>query len=192
VPKFVAKSSEATGLAWEAPAGGGANWSIVNSGGTALTGATTITVSSISGADKLMVLVSGASTTSGGSSYSIRFNADSGTNYINVGAFLEFPTSYSTNNFSVINDVAANQITLGSPSSNAGSALSGWLMLTGGNAAGVKQYWSSANATPSTGNGQINGQIGGIWSGSATVSSVSIISASGNFDAGTIYVYKSA
>jgi len=189
---LTADSAEATGLKWAAAAAGGANWSIVNSGGTALTGSTTITVSSISGADKLMVLISGASTTSGGTAYNIRFNSDSGHNYVGVGAFLEFSTTYNANNFGPFNDTAAQQISIGAPSTNAGSALSGYLMLSGGNASGVKQYWSCAMATPSGGHSQINGQIGGIWNNSATVNSVSFISSSGNFDAGTIFVYKSA
>jgi hypothetical protein len=41
-----------------AAAGGGANWSLVNAGGTALTGATTITVSGISNASQIFVLCS--------------------------------------------------------------------------------------------------------------------------------------
>ena len=72
-------TSTSTGLKWAAPSSG-ANWSLLNSGGTALTGATTVTVSGISAKDKLMLVVDGASAAAS-AVISIRFNGDTGNNY---------------------------------------------------------------------------------------------------------------
>ena len=56
---LTADSSTATGLKWAAPGGAGANYTLLNAGGTALTGATTITVSGISGMSSLFVRIDG-------------------------------------------------------------------------------------------------------------------------------------
>jgi hypothetical protein len=45
---LTADSAQATGLKWAAAASGATGWTLLNAGGTALTGAATITVSSIS------------------------------------------------------------------------------------------------------------------------------------------------
>jgi hypothetical protein len=78
-------NSGATAPEWVTAAGGGANWSLLNAGGTSLTG-TLVTVSGISGADKIMVIVAGLSTTYAyGSTIQVRLNADAGSNYYAFG-----------------------------------------------------------------------------------------------------------
>jgi len=182
---LVAKSSEATGLAWEAPAGGGANWSLLNAGGTALTGAATITVTGISAKDKIMVQVRGASSASTGASIALRINTDTGTNYKQSGG-------QEVNGNCSAYDGDFDHITTGDMSSNAASVVNSFTLITGGNASGVKVFNTVGGATAAGGTGQVLRIGGGIWDNSATITSISVVSLSGNLDAGTFYVYTSA
>ncbi len=188
---LTADSSTATGLKWAAAASGGANWSLLNSGGTALTGAATITVSGISGKDKIMVLVKDASSASNGSQFFVRINGDTGSNYYDFGVSLEIHASYQTNWMSSRNGLARTGIYLmGFGGTGAGINGSGAVTLTGCNAAGVKQF--SLAGTPEN-HTNANGVITqGYYDSSSTVSSVSLFSNAGNFDNGTMYVYTSA
>jgi hypothetical protein len=187
---LTADSSTATGLKWAAPAGGGANWTLLNAGGTALTGAATITVSGISGKDKIMVLISGASTGSTGTSCDIRFNTDSGNNYYGYGLNYEYTTTYSANNYNTISG-ATDRIRLGTMSSNAASTISGYVLTTGCNASGVKVFNSAGTGGAGGSNSQQNYIMGGYYNSASTISSVSVVS-SANFDAGTVFIYTSA
>ena len=77
MPKFVAKSSEATGLAWEAPSSGG--MTSIASG--SLSGASTV-LSAISGSyNNLMLLLRNPKPTTDNQALYMRINADTGTNY---------------------------------------------------------------------------------------------------------------
>lgn len=187
---IVADSAEATGLKWAA-ASGGANWSLLNAGGTALTGAATITVSGISGADKILIGVAGGSSASASSNFSIRFNADSGNNYTSLGARNLYQLSYTSTNFTTATSTATSSIPFGRMTANASSTISGNLLLTGCNSSGVKVFQSIAAMDGTDNSGEQN-FVGGIYASSSTISSISILSNSGNFDAGTIYVYTSA
>ena len=167
------------------------NWSLVNSGGTALTAATTITVSGISSADKILILVSGASSVSANSVFSLRFNADAGNNYSAYGFSLNNAAAYSTTSMGAITTAAANAILFGQMSSNVAGTVSGYALLSGTNTAGLKVYNSTTGSSAGGGNSNFIISQGGTYSGTSAISSVSIISSTGNFDAGTIFVYKS-
>lgn len=185
-------NSGATAPEWGTAAGGGANWSLLNSGGTALTGAATITVSGISNADKILILVFGASSANAGSAIGFRLNADSAANYDHFGAWLEFASTYAATNFSVNNNDAATEVPFMKTASNAASAASGFVLISGCNASGVKAFNCAGTANAGGGNGQINGQLGGVYVGTSVISSITLTSSTGNFDAGTVYVYTSA
>jgi hypothetical protein len=187
---LTADSTAATGLAWATPAAG-ANWSLLNAGGTALTGATTITVSGISGKDKIMVLISGASSANVGAGIRVRVNTDTTNVYYRYGCEVNFPTTYSAGSLDAISG-AASAINIGTMSSNAGSVVSGAVTFTGCNSSGVKQFISSGGANTATGNNQGFFQLQGYVDLSATITSISMFSQSGNFDAGTVFVYTSA
>ena len=186
-----ADSTASTGLAW-ASVSAGANWSLLNTGGTALTGASTITVSGISAKDKIFVLVQGASSASADSELNIRFNGDSGSNYFYVGASLNLNNSPVLSNDITRAASTATQIRFGKLSTSASSDLAGYISLTGGNSSGIKMIQSVAAAAGAGGGEQHHQYLGGYYNTSSTISSVSIISNTGNFDAGTIYVYTSA
>ncbi len=76
---LVADSGEATGLKWAAPASGG-GMTLINSGGTALSGQQ-ITISSIPNTYKNLYIVVVAAVASGAANTSFRLNADTGNNY---------------------------------------------------------------------------------------------------------------
>jgi hypothetical protein len=184
---LTADSSTATGLKWAAAAGGGANWSLLNSGGTALTGAATITVSGISAKDKIMVLISGASTDSTNEDIKVRLNSDSGSNYYYYGGHYTSAASYSTTLWTQLQstDTGAD---LGRCSA-ATDTLSGYLLITGCNSSGVKVY---NGVGVSRNSGSRGAHIGGYYNSATVISSISIFTTGGNFDAGTVFVYTSA
>jgi hypothetical protein len=188
-------TSTATGLKWSAPSGSGANWSLLNSGGTSLSGSTT-TVSGISGKDKVMVLLRQASSTNATSQIRIRLNTDTGSNYYNFGAVSYLASTYSAGDFENSGAGSAfpgTEIRLGRMSSDTASQMDGVLSITGCNASGVKiyQYVGAANA-PSGSSTQESRWGGGYYNSASTISSISIDCSTGTFDAGTVYVFTSA
>jgi hypothetical protein len=179
-------------LKWDTPAGGGADWSLLNAGGTALTGATTITVSGISGKDKIMIIISAASSASAGALIAARLNTDTGANYNYFGHRIVAASSYDNGNFVAVNGAGEDAIAFASMSNSANSSVSGYLLLNGCNSSGVKIFNSAGGATASASNSNWNYTVGGYYNSSSVISSISIVSNVGNFDNGTVYVYTSA
>jgi hypothetical protein len=176
--------------AWTTPASSGtANWTLLNSGGTALTGAATITVSGISGADKILVLISSASTSTGSSDFNVRLNTDTGSNYFNYGGYTSTDDSvaevgYISGSYSSISLAQA---------ANSASVGAGYVMLTGCSSSGVKAFTFGGGSSESgVAGGQRGKWGGGYYNSASTISSVSAFATSGNFDAGSIFVYTSA
>jgi hypothetical protein len=176
---------------WAAPAAptAGANWSLLNAGGTSLNGVNTVTVSGISGKDKIVILVIGGSTSSSGGNYAVRFNADTGSNYIRSSGNNQYATSYSAGDHYLDESTTGTSFSIGD-GGNAGANKGGFFLQANGcNAAGVKmmQYTFAG-----TGTNTFSNYGGGIYTGSSTISSVEVFSNTGNWDAGTVYVYTSA
>lgn len=180
---LTADSTEATGLKWATPSAATTNWTLINAGGTALTGATTITVSGISGKNELFIMVRGASSANALSVMTLRLNADTASNYVQVGGRQD---GYADTFYQ---DLSQTAFSLGKMDNNVNSKLIAGVWLSGTNSTDIKvgnQYALGENNGGSQNNGFATFNT---YSGSSTISSVSIISSTGNFDAGTIYVY---
>jgi hypothetical protein len=181
-------NSGATAPEWATPAAGGTqNWSLLNAGGTALSGTST-TVSGISGQGTLMIRLVTTSSGSANDYVYLRPNNDTGANYLMNGNYTDFGSSvlgFGYSNTGMVGFQLAGM-------SNAAGATSATAFLYGCNTSGVKpvQFQAGANAGGTSGNTVFN--MGGIWSGSATVSSITISLGVGSFDSGTVFVYGTA
>jgi hypothetical protein len=175
---------------WATPAGA-KNYSLLNAGGTALTGASTITVSGISGMDSIMVLVDGVKATNASEVIAFLFNGDTGNNYTTLGANFAYPTTYAAANLSRFGSFNGAKYFSMQTSTNTNSDGDGCMTITGANTAGIKIIQGVGAAEARTGNGARAYVTQGYYKGTSTISSVAINCGS-NFTAGTMYVYGSA
>jgi hypothetical protein len=173
-----ADSTAATGLKYSsnAPLGG---MTLINSGGTALTGAATITISGISNKSRFMVLLENASTITGGSYVGLRLNG-AASGYGFTGITITNGTTISNGANFVTDRMYTNR-----QGASAADTFGLILDFDGGFGAGVVSW--SANAISSGTNGEAYNSKGFVTT-SAQVTSISIV-ANDNFDAGTIYIY---
>ena len=155
------------------------NYRLLNTGGTALTAATTITVSGISNINSLIIVVQGAST-GAASGVEFRFNSDSSLIYDSIQWELAAgPTVSTTRNFGSNNSM---DLFTNSAAGGDGSAI---IFVDGCNSTGLKRM-SFTGAPSGLGKARTGHYV---YRGTSVISSVNIISSSTNFDAGTVYVY---
>ena len=175
---LVADSTAATGLKYSsnAPLAG---MQAINVGGTLLTGAATITVSGFS-ASRLTIIVNGGSLVNASQYVSIRFNSDSGAVYGYSGLFSSGGTL--SNAFSLNN----TGLPFAKQGNSASDLWSGIVNVEGGFGTGMVQINLGSSTTGTASEAY---QWSGFYTSSAAITSVSIISSSGNFDAGTMYIY---
>jgi len=167
---------------------GPTGWNLLNAGGTALTGAATITVSGLS-AKELLVIIIGASSANTTSNISLRLNADSGANYTWAGFYINAASAYSSGNrqgdglYSGDTSFLFGRM---ADAAGAGSAVFGSAYLDLADTTGWKRVDIVGGGDSSA--QQILTTRQGIYEASAAITSISIISSTGNFDAGTVYV----
>ena len=169
-----------------AGAGGssGPNFTLLNSGGTALTGATTITVS-FTAKDYLFVRIVGGSSGTTNAIFTMRLNSDSGNNYPQARWNAQ-GTSGGEYNLLTNFDGAAGSFLI-AQIGEVPDAFNSFSYISGAKASGIKTYQGLSDTTNTS---FTNSYIGnGFYSGSSDITSVSIISSAGNFNGGTIYVY---
>jgi hypothetical protein len=179
-------NSGATAPEWSTPSAPAApSFTLLNTGGTALTGATTITVSGISGVNTIYVIVDGASTTRAlGSTISLRLNTDTGNNYYYWGP------QWKASDLGAASEAPGSAIQLGRMSGDAASVVRGGARIEGANTTGLKMITgiASGNNTGGATNAEANANYG-YYDSASTISSISLVSSSENFDAGTLFVY---
>jgi len=178
---LVADSTASTGLKWATASGSSPSYTLINTGGTALTGATSITVSGISGKNSLLIWLDSGSA-GANSDFLMTLNSDSTTKY-NYAGMRSTGTSITTGAF----DTSGTAFGFGGQGSNAADIISCAAIIDGANAAGVKTITFSNYAGGTTNNN--TNSYNGFYAGTSTISSVTVTSDTGNWDAGTIYVY---
>ena len=183
---LMADSTTATGLKWASAGGASSDYSLLNTGGTTLSGATT-TVSGISGMDKLMVIVINATTNS--TSYptlGFRVNTDTGSNYYYAGQSpkyaqgqVNYEVQWTTSTGTTLMPYAQNE------TSGSDQAF-GAFRINGGKSAGWKDMSVNGGGAWQGWNTQ------GIYRASAAITSISVTTLSGSYTGGTMFVYGSA
>lgn len=177
--QVLAVNSGATAPEWvAAPAGWSPNLTLLNAGGTALTGASTITVN-VSSYDYYHIFVDTVSSANA-AAFSLRLNGDSGSNYGWVRVGFLGTAANSQSNLTSSYALAA----IDSAGDNAASMIT----ILGGKTSGLKSI-TSTNSTNNMAGTSRAFAINGYYAASAAITSISIISSSGNFDQGTLYIY---
>jgi hypothetical protein len=194
---LTADSAEATGMKWAAAAGGGANWSLLNSGGTALSGVASVTVSGISAASQVLILHENAKSGTANTYVSLRINGDTATNYDRRNQVTIQPGSfYQTAISSALSQTNDDQIYLGQQANSTGANanINGYILISGANASGVKPCFMVSGGENDGSSGFQSTSIGvAIYDSSSAISSITFRTInSSNFTDGTIFVYTTA
>ena len=180
-------SSTDMDFSWVEPPVTAPSYTLINTGGTTLSGAGTVTISGISGKNDLYIFIAGV-TGGDGNNYSdliFRINTDTGSNYEYVaGSLVSTNTSGTALVAANVQSSSATSISLGGHKTPATFGIT----IQGANAAGVKPVqFVGSGLIANDYNNRVSGQ--GAYKGTSTISSVSIISSNGDLDSGTIYVY---
>lgn len=186
---LTADSAQADGVIWSTPSAPAANYTLLNAGGTALSGSQETVISGISGKESIAIFIDGASSASASSQIWIRINGLSTTVYNTHGFSVSNPTSYAKGFLAVGGSTSDNKIDLAYMSDSASSTVRGYVIFEGCNSAGAKVFHSSGGASsPFSSVDSFAFSLGGYVT-AAAITSVTVRSSTGNFDAGTIFVY---
>ena len=186
---LTADSNEATGLIWSSPSAA-KNFTLLNSGGTALSGANTITVSGISGIDQLFISIQSADSSGTSEKWGIQLNGVT-SGYVNVASDLEWGSTYNAGNYQTATGAATLYIELGKWSGSSGSVSSGGIMINGCATAGLKTYMGFGGGRPDGNSGHKAIVTGNIVNTTA-ITSVSAYAEGGTFTGGTMFIYGAA
>ena len=165
---------------WATPAGSSENYTLLNAGGTALSGVSTVTVSGISGINSILIRLEAVSTNTASDQILFRLNGDSGANYYQYGVSVTGTTAGSLSN-------AGTSFLAGTMGASALNNINSIFRFSGTGTAGIKPMTQSNQAGGSTTN--VAYSTNGFYSGTSAISSVTVLTGGNNFDTGTIYVY---
>ena len=175
---LTADSNYSTGLKWATPAAGGLT--LINAGGTTLTGASVSITSIPTTYVNLLVIVRNFKPASDGQELNLQFNSDTGTNYSSVVAN---GTSLTVNTIWMrITDAADDTVADGAAATT---------IYDYANTATVRiangLYWGNSSGNTSLFHYR---QYGGIYKSTGTaITSIQFKSSSGNLTSGTVFVY---
>jgi hypothetical protein len=187
---LTADSAQALGLKWATPAGG-KSYSLLGTGTT--TSGSTVTVSGISGIDNIFVVFRTITGNAANAVVNMRINADSSSIYTTDGFYLSNLTTYAaSNSFFGASTYTSTGIQVLAMSNNAASAGFGFAQISGCNSSGVKMMNIATGTTNGGGQNATGTWTSGIYTGTSTISSISLIISSGAFTAGSFLVYGSA
>jgi hypothetical protein len=176
---------------WAVPAGGALTWSLLNTGGTALTGATTVTVSGIS-AKQLMIFVTAASTANTLSTVFVRPNANStGTNYGVYGIKNETSASYNAALFATIgaNFSSTTEFPIGRQGTQNDDFIQGSLFIDSTDSTEWKRIAVTGATLPNSPGAQVQYAYQGLFKSTSAITSILVGSDSGNLDNGSVFIY---
>ena len=167
---------------WATPAGGTTTYTLINTGGTSLSGSST-SVSGLSGYNKLFVRIVGASCNSINMGMKVNFNADTGSDkYLYSSIVGGYAT---TSEFNSQTTIYWNETISPGASSVTYDA---FFLIDGANSSGVKPFWGASTA--STYANSLYRSNTGIYTGTSVISSVEVkVVYTTSFDAGTVYIY---
>ena len=185
---LTADSSTTTGLKWAAvTSSGSGGFTLLNAGGTSLSGSS-VTVSSISGYNSLFIYIVGVSSASANSYITCQFNS-SATNHNARAARIIADSGYASGNFDGDTLTNGDKIKILRTPTGTTPIQSAYIWVEGANSTTVKPFHFVGYADNG---GTYYGQHlwgGGYFDAAAVISTVTIASSVGNFDAGTVYVY---
>jgi hypothetical protein len=180
---LTADSTQSLGLKWATPSSGG--MTLINSGGTTLTGAS-VTISSIPATYKNLQLVIINYLPATNYQYcKLRFNSDTGAHYSSGGVV-------TSNSFDRVVSWGANELTVSS--SNSSSTANGISIVDVYSYATTGIYklinWTSIgnDGTAPTADGDYSLAMGA-YDQTGAITSITLFSSSGNFTSGTAYLY---
>jgi hypothetical protein len=187
---LTADSTAGTGLAWATPTSSTESYSLLNAGGTTLTGATTITVSGLSGYNNLHIIIETASSANSSSSMTFKFNS-SATNHTYYSGINQANSTYSASVFDTNYGSNVGAVNFSKMASSASGVVVGYIKVYGSNTTAVKPFHYSGAGSTSGGSSQELYNGGGYFDAASVISTFSLISSTGNFDGGKIYIYGS-
>lgn len=165
---------------WATPASSKSSFSLLSS--TSLSGSSSVTISGLSGYDKLFFVISNLSASAGSFFVGVRFNGDTAGNYTFAGVQHLVANNYAQS------FISNTQLKFGETPNGAADQMQGFISLTGANSTGTKMMTMNSAGNNSGFQGYSGG---GNYAGTSVISSFTIYITGSTFDLGTIYTYGS-
>lgn len=170
---------------------GGANFKLLNPGGTLLQPQPThlgsgINTVSVSGMERLLIIVTSATNGVANSPIGIVLNNDTSANYAHGGQYVV--QDQTANNYGNGTNLTNTYIPIARNGTTTTAAINGVASITGCKSGGLKMFTANGSGG-SAGGWSYN--IQGIYNSTASISNVTVYTTAGNFTGGIFYVYGS-